>query len=299
MRDSLKVLAIDDEEFNLDVIVCYLESAGYTVITAENGELGLRALEQHPDVSLILLDRMMPVMDGMTTLKHLKVNDRFKSIPVIMQTAAASSQQIEEGIAAGVYYYLAKPYSENVLMVIVRTAIEAYLQQQEIISEVDKQKNTIKLLEQGRFRFRTLEETSNLSYLVAHCLPNPHLAVQGLNELMMNAVEHGNLGISYAEKVELLMTDRWHEEIERRLHMPAYQDRFATLEFEKRADNFCITIRDMGKGFDWHDYLDFSVKRATDPNGRGIAIAKSSVFPSLEYRGVGNEVLITVPKFSS
>lgn len=110
MSNGIKILAVDDEEFNLMIIKAYLEEEGYDVILAADGLQGLEQLQKHPDIAVIVLDRMMPNMDGMTMLAKVKADPVWNEIPVIMQTAAASSQQVLEGIQAGVYYYLTKPY---------------------------------------------------------------------------------------------------------------------------------------------------------------------------------------------
>lgn len=296
MKLKYKILAVDDEAFNLDILTEYLTDAGFEVVGAEDGKIALAKLKQHPDIDVIVLDRMMPNMDGLEALKRIKADEQFKNIPVIMQTAAASSHQVQEGIEAGVFYYLTKPYSEALLLAIVRSALQDYLASVEMRSEVQKQKRTMGLMELGRFRFRTMEEINNLSYFIANCFPNPEIAVYGLNELMVNAVEHGNLGITYAQKVELVLGGAWQEEVERRLSAQEYKNKYAVLELEAKEKELVLTIRDQGEGFNWKDYLELSSKRATDPSGRGIAIAKLKAFPSLEYRGRGNEVVCTVPR---
>ena len=255
MDKKIKILAVDDEDFNLDIITEYLEGAGFEVVGASDGVIALEQLKQHPDVSVIVLDRMMPNMDGMAMLKILNEDEALKDIPVIMQTAAASSKQIQEGIEAGVYYYLAKPYNEALLLSIVRAALRDSVGRTEMLEQVQKQKRMLGLMEKGRFRFRTLEETHNLSYFIANCFPDPKHMVYGLNELMVNAVEHGNLGISYAEKMDLILAGKWQEEIENRLSQPEYKDKYAVLEYIANEQGITVTIIDQGQGFDWKEYL--------------------------------------------
>jgi CheY-like chemotaxis protein len=88
MNTKHKILIVDDEIFNLDIMMEYLEGAGYEVISAENGTIGLEKLEENQDIEVIVLDRMMPPMDGMGMLKKVKSDTRFRDIPVIMQTAS-------------------------------------------------------------------------------------------------------------------------------------------------------------------------------------------------------------------
>jgi CheY-like chemotaxis protein len=294
MSNKPKILAVDDEVFNLDIMTDYLTSDGYEVIGAEDGVIALKKLEANPDIDVIVLDRMMPNLDGIGVLEVLKADSRFKNIPVIMQTAAASSKQILDGINAGVYYYLTKPYEDLMLLGIVRSALNDSKNLKEMKSEVSKQKHVLGLMEKSTFHFRTLEEAKNLAYFIASCFPQPEIAVYGLSELLINAIEHGNLGITYNEKTNLILNNSWQQEIENRLSIEANKNKFAFLYFESTQNAIKVTIKDQGKGFEWEKYLDISPERATDPNGRGIATSKMMSFSNIEYIGNGNEVICTV-----
>ena len=296
MSQKLKILAVDDEDFNLDIIKEYLEDAGYEVVTAVDGVDALDKLSQHSDVSAIVLDRMMPNMDGMTMLKHLHADPILDEIPIIMQTAAASSKQIQEGIDAGVYYYLAKPYNESLLLSIVRAALKDDIRRKELRDQLRKQKHTLGLIEKAQFKFRTLEEANNISYFVVNCFSGSEHMVYGLNELMVNSIEHGNLELGYYEKRELMLAGKWQQEIERRLKLAQYENRYVVLEYVVSGKEVVISIKDEGKGFEWKNYLELSPSRAHDPNGRGIAVAKMKAFPNLEYVGCGNQVICRVDR---
>lgn len=292
---TIKILAVDDEIFNLDILETDLEDAGFEVVRAEDGVIALEKLESVPDIDVVVLDRMMPRMDGMEVLRHIKGEPKYRDIPVIMQTAAAQSHQVEEGIQAGAYYYLAKPYDEQMLIGIIRAALHESRNFFEMREEVRKHQNVLGLIEMARFRFRTLEEAKNVAYYIASCCPDPESTVFGLSELMINAVEHGNLGISYPEKTTLVLEGRWEKEVQNRLAKPDNRDRYAILNFELGSDEVIIRIEDQGEGFNWQDYIEFSPKRLTDPHGRGIAMAKSMCFSTLEYSGKGNVVTCTIP----
>jgi CheY-like chemotaxis protein len=292
-----KILAVDDEAFNLDILQADLEEAGCEVIRAEDGVIALARLKENPGIDVIVLDRMMPNMDGMQVVAELKNNPVYKNIPIIMQTAAGQSQQVKEGIAAGVFYYLIKPYNESLLVSIVKSALQRNSSAPKGTPRkpvVDMRMNG--LLERGNFRFRTLQDVSNVAYYVSNCCPKPDAVVYGLSELMINAVEHGNLNITYENKMDLVLGDCWQQEVEKRLELPENVNKFAQLTFETTPENITITIRDQGKGFRWQSYLDFDPMRmVSDPHGKGIAIAKVTSFPNLEYRAGGAEVVCRVP----
>ena len=123
----------------------------------------------------------------------------------------------------------------------------------------------------------------------------PDAVAPGLSDLMVNAIEHGNLGLTYQEKAHLKWEGDWEGEIKRRLDLPEYEGRVATIRVERDKPFAArFTISDQGAGFDWHKFLTFDPDRAYDPNGRGIAMAKMMSFSSIEYLGKGNVVVASV-----
>lgn len=294
MTRKPKVLAVDDEAFNLDIIVGYLEADGYEVIVAVDGEDGLAKLRSNTDVDIIVLDRMMPKLDGMAFIKQIKNDKLLSKIPIVMQTAAASSEQIIEGINAGVFYYLTKPYDDKLLLSVVKSAYNDHLFKNQIISKLSRHESCYGLLENAKFKIRTLNEASNISCLIAAFTPNPDAAVYGINELLINAVEHGNLGITYSDKTKLLLENKWLTEVNRLLNLEENKSKFVSITYEKSAKEIKLTITDEGKGFDWQKYIEISPERATDPHGRGIATSKLMSFDNLEYVGNGNTVVCTI-----
>lgn len=289
-----QLLVVDDEILNLEIISEYLEGGPYDLRTAQDGAEALQALEQAATpFDLLILDRMMPVMDGMTLLKRMKEDGRFAHIPVIMQTAAASPEQVREGLNAGCYYYLTKPYKSSSLVSIVHAAL-ADLRMERMLADALASPPPVPAHPGAEYPFVTLEEARRLGVLLAAQCPEPTAVAMGLTELLVNAVEHGNLGISYAEKTRLKREDRWEDEVAMRLQRPEYRSRKAVARFERKPEEIVFTIADQGAGFDWQKYLDFDPERAFDPNGRGIAMAGKLTFTRLEYQGNGNTVVAAV-----
>ena len=289
-----QILVVDDEEFNLDNISFYLTEAGYDVAGAEDGAIALQRLRALERVDVIVLDRMMPNMDGMEFLKEIKADARFQDIPVVMQTAASAPEEVLEGIKAGVYYYLTKPYEEEMLLSIVSSALRDAKSKSELIESVRRNNNIIGLMVNSCFRFRTLEEARTLASYMANCFPEPERAIYGLNELLINAVEHGNLGITYSEKTRFVLDYSLEQELNRRLELPENRNKFAYISFKATDDAIIVHIKDEGEGFDWEKYIEFSPDRMTDPHGRGIASSRIMSFDAMEYLGTGNEVQCTV-----
>jgi len=289
------VLVVDDDEFNLELITEYLRETEITTVCVDSGEIALDLLHDSPErFSTVLLDRMMPGIGGMEVLSRIKSDPVLSKMPVIMQTAKEGRKSMLEGLQAGSYYYLTKPYDRHTLLAIIRTAVNDYLRYCELQNNVKQTANTLKMMNKGRFIFQTLEEARNLAALLANACSDADHVVLGLTELMVNAVEHGNLGISYEEKSRLNASGEWESEVEKRLNMPENASRCATVEFERNENKIEFIILDQGAGFEWENYINLSPDRAFDSHGRGIAMARSISFDQIEFRGKGNEVSVTV-----
>ncbi|SDH29088.1 SpoIIE family protein phosphatase [Roseospirillum parvum] len=292
---SARILVIDDSLPVRTLLEAHLSGAGYTVVQAEDGDDGWALLEREGNsFDVVLLDRRMPRMDGMEVMARLKATPALDGLPVVMQTAADRQEEIVEGIAAGVYYYLTKPLDPELLLQVVAAAVADRARYRRLSDEVDQRTLALGLLEAGRFTFRTPRQGSDLAVVLAAAMPQPRRRVVGLSELMLNAVEHGNLGITYAEKTALLADGGLDGEIARRLANPEWRDREVEVTFERRAREIEVTITDQGAGFDWRRYLTMDPERVFDTHGRGIALARDLSFDSLEYRGRGNQVVATI-----
>ena len=122
MRTPPRILVVDDNLTNLEVLRVRLNAQGYEVITAVDGEDALRrAREIEPD--LVLLDIMMPRLDGISVLKELKRDTALAFIPVILVTAKADTRDIVNGLEAGGDDYLAKPFEQAALVASVRSML--------------------------------------------------------------------------------------------------------------------------------------------------------------------------------
>src|SRR5215213_1777015 len=122
MRDPPLILAVDDTPENLEILRVRLEAQGYEVIEAGDGEDGLaKARELKPD--LILLDVMMPKIDGIEVVRQLKADAGLRSIPVILVTAKADTKDVVQGLDAGGDDYLTKPFEHSALLARVRSML--------------------------------------------------------------------------------------------------------------------------------------------------------------------------------
>ena len=288
-----QILLVEDEQVSMMILGSYLRQAGYQVDEAENGEDALQKLNTATNYDLVVTDRRMPVMDGLELFTAMQRDLKLNHLPVIMQTAANAPHEDVEGIKAGVYYYLTKPYDQDTLLNLVQTAIRDREQQTIFEQRLTQQKNEIGTFLEGEFQVQSIEEAQNIAFLLGGLFPRPELAVPGLYELLVNAIEHGNLGISYDEKGVLLADDKWENEIHRRLTLPQYKDKRARVHFRQGAKAIDVTITDQGAGFDWRPFMQIEPARATQNHGRGIAKANQIFFDAVTFTGNGNVVKAT------
>lgn len=107
-----RVLVVEDDDMIARIVRIKLENAGHEVLIAGDGAEGLKAIHDHlPD--LVLLDVMMPIMDGYQVLRTLRSNPALASLPVIMLTAKGQEREISSGLKEGATDYIVKPFSPS------------------------------------------------------------------------------------------------------------------------------------------------------------------------------------------
>lgn len=111
--EKTKILVVDDESRMRVLIRDFLTKKDYEVLEAENGAMALQIFAEHPEIALILLDVMMPVMDGLHTLRVIRETS---NVPIIMLTAKSEEQDALESFRLGVDEYVTKPFSPKVLV---------------------------------------------------------------------------------------------------------------------------------------------------------------------------------------
>ncbi|MGE0827664.1 MAG: response regulator [Candidatus Binatia bacterium] len=221
MRDALsipaKILIVDDEPFSIDYLEQLLTDLGYRTVTATNGEEALAQVAREvPD--LILLDVMMPVMDGFTACRTFKENEATQLIPVIIMTALGAREDRIKGIAAGADDFLTRPVNRRELLARIETALkhkhaidrirrEVALPSQSVMNESDPPQPQTAVTTHGQadvdenffrqhgefwtigyqgthFHLKDTKGVRYLSYLLAH----PHKDVHVLDFIALDGV---------------------------------------------------------------------------------------------------------------
>ncbi|MDQ7988313.1 MAG: response regulator [Candidatus Dactylopiibacterium sp.] len=291
---SASIMVIDDEPLNLEIIGEYLADSGYRLSYFDDPEAAWATLDARPhDFDLILMDRMMPRLDGLALLSRIKADARMKHLPVIMQTAAAGPEQVSEGLAAGARYYLTKPFRSDALLAIVRAALHDRARWADISRRIAHHSRAVVLLSEARFVLRTLDEAEAVAGLLALGARDAESVAMGLAELLINGIEHGNLGIDFPTKARLKSEDRWLDEVRRRQALAENAGKSVSVALRCEGSQKIVCITDQGPGFDWRPFLEMSPDRAFAPNGRGIAVSRQIAFSALNYLGCGNSVEVS------
>jgi len=122
-----KVLVVDDSKAIRQIERKYLEEMGFEVLEAQNGEEALKVVQEHPDISLILLDWHMPVMNGYEFLVKLRSNPEWRDIKVMMVTTENQQKSVIDAIMAGANEYLMKPFDKEMLETKIKYILEEEL----------------------------------------------------------------------------------------------------------------------------------------------------------------------------
>ena len=212
-----------------------------------------------------------------------------KNVPVIIQTGDVGIDEVRQGMENGAYYYLCKPFDPAVMIAMVNAASRDFIKRHNLYERIKNERSLSEMIKNGLFEFRTISEASKLASALSCNAQKPDRINTALLELMVNAVEHGILGIGYEEKGKLLANDTLMDEVEKRLKNPENASKKVQVDIKTTESEVEVTISDDGSGFKWQKYIDFDPLRLTEPNGRGIATAKL-MGTQVEFNEKGNVV---------
>ena len=271
-----------DESNNKDRYVEFLSEQDYQFTLADSGEEAWQLLTSDPDkFDVILIDHKLSDIKAEVFLDNMQNHGELHGTVVLLT-------ETNKNLDIGAQYYVSKPIEQETLSSIVIAAVRHQISYQHRV----KNKIALGLLKQAEFQLKTIHQAHALASYLSDIYPDPQKVITGLTELMINAVEHGNLAISYDEKTELTKQGKLNQEIQRRQSLPEYKDKYVSVSFQLSETMLEITIEDQGKGFDWEQYMEFDTDRLLDPHGRGIAIANKLSFCEVEYiGGIGNKVV--------
>ena len=120
VRESARILIVDDDARNIFALATLLEGCDMEVVSATNGRQAIELLKATPDVRMVLMDIMMPEMDGYQTMRKIRSDPRFRTLPMLALTAKAMKGDREKCLKAGASDYIAKPVNTDQLLSLLR-----------------------------------------------------------------------------------------------------------------------------------------------------------------------------------
>ncbi|SCA54860.1 putative CheY-like receiver and GGDEF domain-containing response regulator [Candidatus Terasakiella magnetica] len=292
MDDLLTLVVSDNSDFHNQIVSSLDGETIKTRFVNSLDDCEPLLLEKENNISTIICDIPTELFDFERKLRVLKRKDHGKYIPII---GLVNETRDKSEIARQLFFHiLPLPLHEHMLAHTIEAGKSDFRRYQSLLGEVSSRTSAIGLIKSGDFTLKTLQQAEALTTMLSLACPDPSAVSLGLSELLVNAIEHGNLEISYTEKSQLLETGKWDDEITKRLSDDKYKNRFVEVVFDRQEDHIDIVIRDHGNGFDWHKFIDSDPDKFTSKHGRGIAIAIAMGFNKLSYNEKGNQVTATI-----
>ncbi|MBP5503852.1 MAG: response regulator [Bacteroidales bacterium] len=286
----MKVLIVEDDFISRNYLHDLVKYSGYDCKTAKNAADGFDMyLNYRPDV--IVCNIVMPGISGLEFLQKIRAIDR--NTIIIMITSVCSERLAVDALRLGANDYLRKPVQDNDLIPALKRAgshIELDDENSQKYGVIDSGKIIMKFdtdINAPRLIVDRLMEEIAPDYFEDDARANIEI---GLSELVTNAIEHGNLDITFEEKSEMLKNFTLEDLYSKRMKNKKLADRKVTVEYSFSPSKCEWTITDEGNGFDPSAIPDPSSPENIEClNGRGIFFSKR-LFDSVEYIGKGNIV---------
>jgi YesN/AraC family two-component response regulator len=286
------ILIIDDENQVRDVINITLTENGYKAYEAENGKKGVELfMNRNPDI--VITDVNMPEMSGIEVTK--KIKELKADTDVVIMTGFGTEELVVDALRSGASNYIKKPIDLKELLSILDNIIlkRENRKRFEVLKDIVVKESKILIL--GNNISNLWGTVNQALFNVPNSLSEGSLEglKLGLYEILLNAIEHGNLGITYDEKKEALNRNIYNEVIDKRLREANKQGKVVNVQCNYSTEELTIEITDQGEGFNY-DILPL----LTDPDtilsahGRGIILA-SLYYDNIEYKKPGNRVILT------
>ncbi|MCC6746117.1 MAG: response regulator [Deltaproteobacteria bacterium] len=294
MRTKRRILLVDDEPLVREELGALLVEEGYDVTTASDGEEGLDLFRaETPD--MVISDIRMPRRDGLAVA--LVIRAEAPDVPVTVITGHGTESMAIQALRAGVTDFIKKPVRlDDLSAALNRMEDSLRLARHESVG----MPGSVRQLERS-WLYQLGNDLEAIAPFVDQLLRQCAAGFEkgsvtelslALRELLLNAMEHGNLGLSYEDKSRALEAGALDRLLADRLKQPAYRDRRTTVSARRRDDELELEVTDEGNGFDWQSLPD-----PTDPanflsdHGRGVLLARLSV-DEIAYNERGNRVTV-------
>ena len=287
-----KVLVIDDEEPIRKVLSIALKEKNYLVLTASDGKKGIEIFKsENPDI--VITDVKMPELSGIEVTRAIKeINE---DADVVIMTGYGSEELVIESMRAGASNFIKKPVSLQELFKIL----------EDIISKKESKKRAVVARDIVVYENKKCiigNDITKIWSVVNQVLFNIYATVEssvyeglriGLYEIIINAIEHGNLGITYEEKNKALNNNTYAQLLDEKIKEANSKNKKVVINSILDNKRFEVEIIDNGNGFDYKNLPSpDDPEKIFEAHGRGIFLA-SVYFDSIEYKGNGNHVVLT------
>ncbi|MCI0471001.1 MAG: SpoIIE family protein phosphatase, partial [Candidatus Aminicenantes bacterium] len=282
------ILIIDDNNDLLEYLKDFFMIYDYEVILAETGNEGIEKFREYlPDI--VISDMRLPDKNGNIVVKEIKAIN--KDVPIIIITGFSDKQLILSAMRNGALDLLKKPFKPKDLKYLINKI--------DTLFRKIKVKLSSSFIDWEKRQFRISNDIYAISSVVNFVFSNIDYISEdvsfmknGLQELLINAVEHGNLNISYEEKQELLEKGDYNRHLKEKASLPAYRDKYVMIKVFSTADYLKIIIEDMGNGFDLSSIPDpENPENFLKESGKGILMALHA-YDKVEYNEIGNCVTL-------
>jgi len=287
--ENIKVLIVEDDPASMNYLEIILKKEGLDYELASDGEAGLAKFKEFQP-HIVLSDINMPNMSGIDLLASIKkINPQ---TIVIMLTAFNSEEYVIESMRFGANNYLKKP--------ILRDNLTSLLRKYKALIYARSQHTKLhNFVQSHSFTMKIENDMTQVPHIINYLIDEVESFFKedeamgirlGLDEIIINAIEHGNLKISYKEKSNAIQNNSFEALIQERNSLPKYAHKKVTLNFTFK-DGYCEwIIEDEGDGFDPNSIPNPITNDGTESlHGRGIFITRFQ-FDELEYIGKGNVV---------
>jgi CheY-like chemotaxis protein/anti-sigma regulatory factor (Ser/Thr protein kinase) len=287
---KVRVLVVDDQETLRALLSRLLIREGFEPIEAGDGE---HAVELFKSLSplVVVSDIMMPKMDGLALLHEIKRIDR--NATVILMTGQGNEDVLLDALRGGATNFFKKPFNIRELIEEIRKVVEFRLEaaRSTLFSPF--------IVEETKHFVMPRADSAYFPIINQITLQLPCLLPEGeilnlkigIEEMIANAIEHGNLGISFEEKNRAIEEGRLAELIAERGRQSDSAGRAVHVISRLTPDYFEISIRDDGQGFAWRDLPDVAPESLLSFNGRGIFLTKI-YFDEVTYSESGTMVTL-------
>jgi CheY-like chemotaxis protein/anti-sigma regulatory factor (Ser/Thr protein kinase) len=285
-----RVLVVDDQEALRSLLARLLEQEGFDPVQAEDGAQAVEMYKSQAPL-VVVSDIMMPRMDGLTLLNEIKRIDR--NATVILMTGQGNEDVLIKALRGGATNFFKKPFNVKELIDEIRKVVEFRLEaaRSSLFSPL--------LVEETKTFVMPRADSPFFPIINQITLQLPCLMPQedilnlkiGIEEIITNAIEHGNLGISFEEKREAIQEGRLARLIADKGRESDAAGRAVRITSRLSPELFEIRIRDDGRGFDWRTLPAVEPENLLAFNGRGIFLTKI-YFDEVAYNDSGNEVTL-------